>query len=79
MNNAPDRRPRDPNQLGKLMVDIASGEVKDTISAKKKAPALRRGHVGGVKGGKARAEKLTSEQRATIAKQAASARWDSTR
>ncbi len=59
------------------MVDIMSGEVKDTISPKKRAPASRRGHAGGVKGGKARADKLTAEQRATIAKQAASARWKS--
>lgn len=76
MSKSPDQRPRDPNQLGKLMVDIASGEVKDTISPKKKAPASHRGHAGGVKGGRARADKLTSEQRAQIAKRAASARWD---
>ena len=27
------KRPRDPAQLAKLMIDIASGEVEDKISA----------------------------------------------
>jgi len=36
MGKSPDRRLRDPNQLGKLMVDIMSGEMKDTISPSKK-------------------------------------------
>lgn len=75
MATPPDRRPRDPNQLGKLMVDIASGEVKDTISPKKKAPASRRGHAGGLKGGAARAKKLSAVDRSDIARLAAEARW----
>lgn len=33
------------------------------------------GRLGGLKGGKARAEKLTKAQRAEIAKKAAAARW----
>ncbi len=33
------------------------------------------GHLGGLKGGKARAEKLTPERRVEIAKKAAMARW----
>jgi len=33
------------------------------------------GHLGGLKGGKARAEKLTPEQRKDIAQRAARARW----
>lgn len=36
------------------------------------------GHKGGLKGGKARASKLTPEQRSVIAKKAAKARWDKT-
>jgi hypothetical protein len=70
-----DRRPRDPNQLGKLMVDIMSGEVKDTISPSKKDPQATRGRAGGIKGGQSRAVKLTSEQRKEIATRAAEARW----
>jgi hypothetical protein len=34
------------------------------------------GHKGGLKGGKARASKLTSEQRKEIAQKAAKARWN---
>jgi hypothetical protein len=73
MSKVSDRRPRDPNQLGKLMVDIASGEAEDTISPKKKA--FTRGRAGGVKGGKNRALKLTPEQRKKIASKAARSRW----
>jgi hypothetical protein len=39
--------------------------------------AVALGRMGGLKGGKARAEKLTPEQRSLIAKRAAQARWSS--
>ena len=68
------KRPRDPNQLAKLVVDIASGEVPDPVSESKRHPSLR-GRAGGLKGGKVRAESLTSERRSEIAKTAASSRW----
>jgi hypothetical protein len=71
------KRPRDPNQLAKLIVDIATGETKDTVSDKKRNPS-NRGRAGGLKGGKARAQHLTSEQRQDIAKLAARARWKKT-
>ncbi len=57
------------------MVDIASREVQDTISPKKKAPASRRGYSGGVVGGEARAKALTDTERSDIARIAALARW----
>lgn len=41
----------------------------------KNPAAVALGRLGGLKGGKARAEKLTSEQRKEIAKKAAQARW----
>ncbi len=69
------KRPRDANQLAKLVVDIASGEVEDTTSQKMKTPDAVRGRSGGLKGGKARAITLTSEQRQDIAHAAATARW----
>ncbi len=59
--------PRDPNQLAKLIVDIAIGEVEDAESDSK-----RRQHphsAGGLKGGPARAK------RREIAKAAARSRW----
>jgi hypothetical protein len=40
-----------------------------------KRQAVELGRKGGLKGGKARAEKLTPEQRKEIAKKAAEARW----
>ncbi len=75
----PDRsrkRPRDPNQLAKLIVDIATGEVEDTPPDDGKDPAaVALGRKGGLKGGRARAEKMTAEQRSDAAKHAARARW----
>ena len=38
--------------------------------------AVALGHLGGLKGGKARFEKLTPEQRTEIAKKAAAKRWN---
>ncbi|HEV3321548.1 MAG TPA: hypothetical protein VG147_05080 [Solirubrobacteraceae bacterium] len=75
----PDRsrkRPRDPNQLAKLIVDIATGEVEDPDPDNGKDPAaVALGRRGGLKGGKARAEKMTAEERSAAAKRAAAARW----
>jgi hypothetical protein len=70
------RRPRDPNQLGKLIVDIATGEVDDTPTDTGKDPAaVALGRKGGLKGGKARAASMTPEQRREAAQRAARARW----
>ena len=48
------KRPRDLNQLAKLVVDIASGECVDEVSQKKRGVPVR-GRIGGLKGGEARA------------------------
>lgn len=75
----PDRsrkRPRDPNQLGKMIVDIATGDVEDIPEETGKDPAaVALGRKGGLKGGKARASKLTASERSEAAKRAAQARW----
>jgi hypothetical protein len=63
------KRPRDPNQLAKLVVGIAAGEVEDTDNKDEAAQAMGR------KGGKARAEKMSQERRREIAQKAAEARW----
>jgi hypothetical protein len=48
--------------------------------AKKKNPnAVALGKLGGSKGGKIRAERLTAEQRKEIARRAVNARWDKVR
>jgi hypothetical protein len=78
----PDRtpkRPRDTNQLAKLMVDILTGEVDDrelTPEEQGKDPAaVALGRRGGLKGGKARAAAMTSIERQEQAKKAAASRW----
>ncbi len=71
------KRPRDINQLAKLIVDVTTGKDKvpeDKPTGKNKA-AVELGRLGGLKGGKARAAKLTPEQRRKIAQQAALSRW----
>lgn len=65
------KRPRDTNELAKHIVDLATGEAEDE-AAPEKAEGQRK---GGLKGGKARAEKLSPEARAAIARKAARARW----
>jgi hypothetical protein len=67
------KRPRDPAQLAKLIVDIATGEVKEILANESAAAKL--GRSGGLKGGKARAAKLTDAERTAAAKRAAAARW----
>jgi hypothetical protein len=68
------KRPRDPAQLAKLIVDIATGERSDApIRADDAATEFAR--RGGQKGGKARAKKLSALQRAEIARNAANKRW----
>ena len=72
------KRPRDPVQLGKLIGDILTGQVEDCIplsDSGKDAAAVALGRKGGLKGGKARAAKMTPEKRVEIARKAAKARW----
>lgn len=70
------KRPRDANQLAKLIADIATGDTDDVKTDDGKNPAaVALGRKGGLKGGKARAESLTAKQRSAIAKKAAKTRW----
>ena len=70
------RRPRDPNERAKLIVDIATGQVEDKDPDEGKNPAaVVLGRAGGTKGGLARAKKLSAARRTEIAKKAAKARW----
>lgn len=67
------KRPRDPNQLAKSIIDIATGEKPDRDPD---APdGLEYARRGGLKGGQARAAKLSPEERSAIAKKGAEARW----
>jgi hypothetical protein len=68
------KRPRDPIQLGKMIVDIATGQIEDKIEDGKNPAAVELGRLGGKKGGAARAKALTPEQKKTSAQRAARAR-----
>jgi hypothetical protein len=70
-------RPRDPNQLAKLIADIATGEQQDRLVMDdgRDLSAVMLGRLGGLKGGRARANALSSQRRSEIAKKAADARW----
>lgn len=70
------KRPKDTNQLAKNIVDLAIGEKTEPAIINNKNPhAVELGRLGGLKGGKARAEKLSAKKRSAIAKKAAQARW----
>lgn len=74
----PDRsrkRPTDVNALARSIVDEATGESPADPYEGKDPAAVELGRRGGLKGGKARAAKLTPEQRAESARKAAQARW----
>jgi hypothetical protein len=68
------KRPRDPIQLGKLIVDIATGQVEDRTPEHEETAAAKLAKQGG----KARAAKLSAKRRQEIAQQAAQARWGTT-
>jgi hypothetical protein len=60
------------------MVDLATGEAPKDVAASdetKAAAAVATGKIGGAKGGRVRAERLTPEQRSEAARLAVSARW----
>lgn len=67
----------DLNQLAKSIVDQATGEVpkEEPQEPEKNPAAVALGRLGGLKGGAARAKKLTAKERSEIAKKAAAARW----
>jgi hypothetical protein len=71
------KTPRDINQLAAFMAEQATSDSKpeQPEEHQKNPAAVELGRLGGKKGGKARAEKLTSEQKKEIAKKAAKARW----
>ena len=71
---AKQKRPKDTNQLAKFITDLATDETKEAVSTKNPA-AVALGRLGGLKGGKARAESLTAAKRKAIAKKAAAKRW----
>jgi hypothetical protein len=68
--------PRDTNQRAKAVVDLATGvEPAPERKPVKNPAAVELGRLGGLKGGKVRAAKLSKKRRSEIAKKAAQTRW----
>jgi len=69
------KRPRDLNLLAKMIVEIATEGEPAEIPSEKNPHAVALGKLGGLKGGPARAKKLSAEERKESARKAAKARW----
>jgi hypothetical protein len=69
----PKRSSKDINQLAKSIVDQVTQEAE--AQPEKNPAAVALGRMGGLKGGRARAKKLSDRRRKQIAKKAAKARW----
>lgn len=74
MPNRSSKRSTDLNKLAASIVGNAVNETKEPDTGKDPA-AVALGRKGGLKGGKARAAKLTKKRRSEIAKKAAQTRW----
>lgn len=70
------KRPRDVNQLAKLIVDMSTGDAPPDPEPTKNAAAVAMGKLGGAKGGPARAAALSPAKRKAIAEKAARTRWE---
>lgn len=71
---------KDTQQLARSVLDAIVPDAEpapepDPEQPKKNPAAVALGRLGGIKGGKARAESLTAKKRSEIAKKAAKARW----
>ena len=65
-------KPRDVNRLAAAIVHEATGDVEPDT---RNPHAVALGRMGGLKGGPARAAKLSKKRRSEIAKKAARVRW----
>jgi len=81
-----ERRPEDPAQAAVMVVRLATGEVTESLDEfvtdgqgamhrPKNPAAVALGRLGGQRGGRARADKLSADERREIACRAAAARW----
>jgi len=78
MKKQPGKKKMDLNRLAKSIVHQATTDEalqQKAIEEGKNPAAVMLGRLGGLKGGRARAEKLSPEQRNEIAKRAAVIRW----
>jgi hypothetical protein len=66
---------RDLDQMAANLIGAISGDLSQEPDNGKNPAAVALGRLGGLKGGKARAEKLSAKKRAAIARKAARVRW----
>jgi hypothetical protein len=82
----PRKLPRDANSLAARIVALSTGQEPPNLTGRREEPpakpereknpaAVALGRLGGLRGGKARAEKLDADERARIAKMGAEKRW----
>jgi hypothetical protein len=70
---------KDMNEIAFSVVQQATGQAPKNRTSRKESGSSHTGRLGGLKGGKARAEQLTAKRRSEIARKAALKRWESTR
>jgi hypothetical protein len=71
-------KPKDTQQLARSVLNAIAPDAEVAITKPEKNPAaIALGRLGGLKGGKARAAKMTAEELSNSAKKAAIARWAS--
>ena len=72
--------PKDPNQLAHAIVKMSTEETEEQPKPDERSAISKYlaeiGKKGGLKGGKARAAKLSAKRRVEIAKNAAKKRWN---
>jgi len=68
------KEPEDEVQAAHRILEAVTGETKP-LPKEKNPAAVALGRLGGLKGGKARARKLSARRRKEIAKKAAATRW----
>jgi len=73
MGRSSKKLPKDPNQLAAEIVRPSTEETKQIQYVTQYLASI--GRKGDLKGGKARAKKLTSQRRIDIARKAAQSRW----
>jgi hypothetical protein len=69
------KRPRDPAQLAKFIVDVATGQVEDREPTPEEQGKNAAAVALGQRGGKARAKALSASERAEIGRKGAAKRW----
>jgi hypothetical protein len=69
------RPPKDPNELARYILNVTTGDTEKIEPPKKNPHAQALSKLGASKGGKARAQQLSSKKRSQIASKAAKARW----